>query len=38
MAQELKNIGIDCTVILDSSIGSVMEKIGYKFSLTYYLA
>lgn len=28
MAEELKNIGIDCTVILDSSVGSVMEKIG----------
>lgn len=29
MAEELKNIGIDCTVILDSSVGSVMEKIDF---------
>lgn len=28
MGQELKEIGIDCTIILDSAVGSVMEKIG----------
>jgi translation initiation factor 2B subunit (eIF-2B alpha/beta/delta family) len=31
MAEDLRNNGIDCTVILDSAVGAIMEKIGILF-------
>ena len=29
MAQELKKIGINCTVILDAAVGAIMERISF---------